>query len=225
MKNLKRTLWGLILVAAAIIIALNSFDIIDFDLFFDGWWTIFIIIPSLVGVIQDRNKGGAIFGLCIGILFLLSAQDIVSWDIIWKIAFPLFIAIIGIKMIFSSFRKKDNKKRYCKIEADGKEINRGVAIFCGTELDYSNTVFNGANLVACFGGIDCDLSHAIIDSDCVIKVAVAFGGIDIMVPDNVNVINNIPTLFGGTDITGSNPNAEHTIYIDGFCAFGGVDIE
>ena len=225
MKNLKSVLWGIVLVAAAIIIALNSFNIINFDLFFDGWWTLFIIIPCISGLFQKRDIAWSLLGLLLGVCLLLSAQNIIDFDVFWKLVIPVIIAYIGFKMIFSSFRKKDNKKRYCKIEADGKEINRGVAIFCGTELDYSNTVFNGANLVACFGGIDCDLSHAIIDSDCVIKVAVAFGGIDIMVPDNVNVINNIPTLFGGTDITGSNPNAEHTIYIDGFCAFGGVDIE
>mgnify|MGYP003560054829 CR=1 FL=1 len=134
MKNLKRTLWGLILVAAAVIIALNSFDIIDFDLFFDGWWTLFIIVPSLVGVIQDRNKGGAIFGLCIGILFLLSAQDIVSWDIIWKIAFPLFIAIIGIKMIFSSFKKNRTDRIIKEIKSEGRKLQNGTAVFCGTEI-------------------------------------------------------------------------------------------
>ena len=58
MKNLKRTIWGIILVLAAIIIALNSFNIIDFDLFFDGWWTLFIIVPSFVGLIENKNKGG-----------------------------------------------------------------------------------------------------------------------------------------------------------------------
>ena len=31
MKNFKRAIWGIILVAAAVIIALNSFDVIDFD--------------------------------------------------------------------------------------------------------------------------------------------------------------------------------------------------
>ena len=58
-----------------------------------------------------------------------------------------------------------------------------------------------------------------------INVTVAFGGVEIKVPDNVQVVNNIPCIFGGTDVMKNNPGAEHTIYIDGFCAFGGIDIK
>lgn len=225
MKNLKRAIWGIILVAAAVIIALNSFDVIDFDIFFDGWWTLFIIIPCFVGLFEKGDRVGNAFGLLLGVCLLLAAQDIVDFDIFWKLLIPMIIAYVGIKMVFSSFKNKREHLNTCKIKADGKEINRGVAVFCGTEMDYSNTVFNGANLVACFGGVDCDLRNAIIENDCTIKVTVAFGGIDIMVPDNVNVVNNIPCVFGGTDVKNSNSNAEHTIYIDGFCAFGGIDVK
>lgn len=224
MKKFRRVLWGLVLVAAAVILALNSFNIINFNIFFDGWWTLFIIIPCFLGLFEKGDKLGSALGLLLGICLLLSQQNIVDFDVFWKLIIPVIIAYVGFKMIFSSFRKKD-RTRYCKIEADGRQINRSVAVFCGTELDYSNTVFDGANLVACFGGIDCDLRNAIIEKDCIIKATVAFGGIDIKVPENVNVVNNIPCAFGGTDIKNSNPNAEHTIYIDGFCAFGGIDVK
>ena len=65
MKNFRRAIWGLIFVAAAVVIALNSFDIIDFNIFFEGWWTLFIIVPSFAGLITDRDKSGSIFGLCL----------------------------------------------------------------------------------------------------------------------------------------------------------------
>lgn len=228
MKNLKRTIWGLIFVAAAILIALNSFNVISFNIFFDGWWTLFIIVPSFVGVIQDRKKGGALFGLCIGILLLLSAQEIISWDMVWKITLPLIIALIGFKMIFSSF-KKDKKskieKNFKQIKFDSNDFQRSVAVFCGTELDFDGVIFEGANLITVFGGIDCDLRNAIIQKDTAIKVVSIFGGIDITAPDNVRVINNIPTFFGGVDVKNANNSYEHTIYIDGVCIFGGVDIK
>ncbi len=225
MKNLKRTIWGIIFIAAAVIISLNSFNVIDFDLFFDGWWTLFIIVPSLVGVIQDRNKSGAVFGLCIGVLLLLSAQEIISWDMIWKIAFPLIIAIIGFKMIFASFKKDKTDKIIKEIKREGKNLQHGTAVFCGTELDFGGVVFEGADLAAVFGGIDCDLRNAIIENDCVINVSCVFGGVDILVPDNVKIVTNTSCVFGGVDVMKSNNSGEHTIYIDGACVFGGMDIK
>lgn len=225
MKNLKRTLWGLILIAAAIIIALNSFNVIDFNLFFDGWWTLFIIIPSFVGLIENRDKSGSIFGLFLGIFLLLSAQDILSFDIFWKLLIPVIVAYIGIKMVFSSFKKNKTDRIKEKIKIEGKDLQRGIAAFCGTEMNFDGAVFDGADLTASFGGIDCNLRGAIIENDCVIKVCCAFGGIDIMVPDNVKVVTNVTCLFGGIDVIKNDKNAEHTIYIEGTCMFGGVDIK
>ncbi len=225
MKNLKRTIWGIILVLAAIIIALNSFNIIDFDLFFDGWWTLFIIIPSFVGLIENKNKGGSVFGLLFGIFLLLCARDILEFDMIWKLLVPAFVAYIGFKMIFSSFRKNKTDRIIKEIKRDGRDLQNGFAVFCGTELSFDNAVFDGADLTAVFGGIDCDLRGAIIDRDCVIKVCCVFGGIDIKVPDNVKVVTNAAAIFGGIDVLKSNSTAEHTLYIEGLCTFGGVDVK
>ena len=75
-----------------------------------------------------------------------------------------------------------------------------------------------AGLIATFRG-------AIIDKDTVIKVCCVFGGIEIMVPNNVKVVSNAVSVFGGVGIDKSNDAAEHTIYIEGICMFGGVDIK
>ena len=224
MKNLRRMLWGLVFLAAAVIIALNSFDIIDFDLFFDGWWTLFIIIPSFVGLIEKRDKSGSIFGLLLGIFLLLCAQDVFSFEIFGKLLLPGIIAYIGIKMIFSSSRKNKAAKIVHEIKVDGKDLHRGVAVFSGADMNFDGVAFDGADLTACFGGIDCDLRGAIIDKDGVIKVCCVFGGIDIKVPDNVKIVNNTTCVFGGVEVVKSNSSAEHTIYIEGICMFGGIDI-
>ncbi len=225
MKNLRRIIWGIIFVAAAVVIALNSFGIINFDIFFDGWWTLFIIVPSFAGLIENKNKMSSLSGLGIGILLLLCAQDILDWDIIWKIALPIIIGVIGIKMIVSSFRKEKTSRIVNNIKTEGRDMQSGFAVFSGTELNFDDVVFDGAELTAVFGGVECDLTKAIIDRDCVIKVTCAFGGIDIRVPDNVKVVNNVACIFGGVDVDKSNNNAAYTLYIEGVCTFGGVDIE
>ena len=225
MKNIRRIIWGLILVAAAIVLALNAFNLINFNVFFDGWWTLFIIVPSLAALIQWRNVESALFGLALGVLWLLSAQGIINGDLVWKLLLPLAIACIGLKMIFSSLKTGKRRHKINRIKADLKNSQKGVAVFCGTEMNFDGAVFDGAHLVTVFGGIDCDLRGAIIEKDCVINVVCVFGGVDLIVPDNVKVVSNIPTFFGGTEILKKNKSAEHTIYIDGVCLFGGVDVE
>lgn len=225
MKKFRKTIWGIILVIAAVVLALNSLEIIDFDIFFDGWWTLFIIVPCFVGIFQKGDRLGSLIGLALGVCLLLSAQNIMEFEIFWKLLIPILIAYAGLKMIFSSFKRNKTERIIKKIKTSGKNTQNGVAVFCGSELNFDNVVFEGVNLCAVFGGIDCDLRNAIIGKDVVINVSCAFGGVDILIPDNVNVVNNIPCVFGGVDEAKRSQSAEHTIYIDGFCAFGGIDVK
>lgn len=73
MKNLGNVIWGILFIIIGLIVGLNAFGITKIDIFFDGWWTLFIIIPSFIGLIKDKEKTGSIILLLIGIVLLLSA--------------------------------------------------------------------------------------------------------------------------------------------------------
>ena len=67
MKKIENTVIGLIFIIIGVIIGLNAFHITNIDLFFDGWWTLFIIVPCFIGIITEENKLENIIGLIIGI--------------------------------------------------------------------------------------------------------------------------------------------------------------
>lgn len=93
-------------------------------------------------------------------------------------------------------------------------------------MNFDGQVFEGAELTAVFGGAECDLRNAIIPNDCVIQVCSVFGGIDILVPENVNVKVNSTSIFGGvSNKTSLNKENTVTLYVSGLCLFGGVDIK
>lgn len=71
MKKLNGILWGAALIALGVIWVLNSINVININLFFDGWWTLFIIVPCAIGLVTDRDKFGNLAGLCLGIILLL----------------------------------------------------------------------------------------------------------------------------------------------------------
>ena len=46
MKKTGKIIWGVAFIAAGIVFALNAFGITHIELFFDGWWTLFIIVRA-----------------------------------------------------------------------------------------------------------------------------------------------------------------------------------
>ena len=109
MKKAENVLWGIVLIILGLIVGGNTLGITNIDIFFDGWWTLFIIVPCFIGLFKDSDKTGSLIGLLIGIGLLLGCQDIVRFDLIWKLAFPIILVIIGLSMIFKdTFGEKIN---------------------------------------------------------------------------------------------------------------------
>ncbi len=226
MKKLTGIIWGIVLVAVGVVFALNAFGM-DIDIFFDGWWTLFIIIPCAIGLFSEREKLGNIIGLGIGVFLLLCAQDILSFEVLWKIAVPAIIVIIGLKLIFSNIFGNRNAEEIKKLREDGKTLPNGTATFSGQDMKFDNEYFEGAELNAVFGGVKCDLRGAYIDHDCVITASAIFGGIDIYVPETVNVKIKSNSLFGGVSDKSHKNSKDNTVtlYVDATCMFGGLDIK
>ena len=226
MKKLTGIIWGVVLVIVGVIFALNAFGA-NINIFFDGWWTFFIIVPCAVGLFSEREKLGNIIGLGVGVLLLLCARDILSFEKIWKLAVPAIIVIIGIKLILGNIFGSKNADEIKKLREDGKTLPNGTATFSGQDMKFDSEYFEGAELNAVFGGIKCDLRGAYIDHDCVITASAIFGGIDIFVPETVNVKIKSNSLFGGVSDKYHKNSKENkvTLYIDATCMFGGVDIK
>lgn len=225
MKKFSRILWGLILIAVGTIFALNALNITNIDVFFDGWWTLFIIIPCAVGVLTERDKTGNLIGLTIGVFLLLCCQDILSFSIFWKLLVPAILVIVGLKMVFGSLLGGKANRILSKMKESGKEPKVGCATFASCNLNYDGEVFEGAELTASFGKVTCDLRKAVIEADCAIQVSAVFGSIDIQVPENVNVRVQSNSVFGGiSNKTDPHPDGP-TLHVSGTCMFGGVDIQ
>lgn len=225
MKKINNIIWGIVLVIVGILFTLNALEITNFDMFFDGWWTLFIIIPCTVGLFTEREKMGNLIGIAIGVALLLGCQEIVSFSKIWKIALPVFILIIGLKMLFSATFGAKTKDTITKLKEESGNKKKACAAFSGCDMNFGGQVFEGAEITAVFGGVECDLRNAIIEKDCVIETVAVFGGVDILVSENVNVKVNSQCIFGGISNKTSSHKDAPTIYISGVCVFGGVEIK
>ena len=82
MKKFGNVLWGVVLIAIGVIFGLNALGLTSINIFFKGWWTLFIIIPSFIELIKGNNKMWSFIWLAIGVALLLCAQNILSFKII-----------------------------------------------------------------------------------------------------------------------------------------------
>ena len=111
MNTMKNVFWGIALVIFGLIWGLNALDITRINIFFDGWWTLFIIVPCFIGLFNEKEKTGNIIGLVIGIALLLCCLDLLDFNIIWKLSFPTILVIVGLSFIFKdSLNNKINKE-------------------------------------------------------------------------------------------------------------------
>ncbi|MBU5487703.1 cell wall-active antibiotics response protein [Clostridium sp. MSJ-8] len=224
MKNkLGNILWGLLFIIIGVGLGGNALDLWDFNLFFDGWWTLFIIIPSIISMIQNGPNTDNIIALCIGIFLFITCLDCLPMEILKKLIIPIILVIVGIRVMLVGTKKKNGPK---SINADKDNKAGIVAIFGGHETKYPNEVLDYAEVLSVFGGATFDLTDAIIDKDIKIDVVSVFGASTIITPRNCKVkVSSVP-IFGGTsNKTEQNEDINaHTIYISATSIFGATDI-
>ena len=226
MEKINKVLWGVFFIVIGVIIGTNALGITNINMFFKGWWTLIIIVPCFVGLFSNENEGkiGNLVGILIGVGLLLSANGLISFDLIMKMILPLILVAIGLSLIFNETIKSKVSKKVKEGRKNGLE--NIVATFAEQKVNKDNEEFTGANLDAVFGAVNLDISKANIEKEAVIKASAIFGGVQIIVPTNVNVKVKSTPIFGGvSNKTINKKENEKVIYVDAFCMFGGVDIK
>ena len=229
MKDLSRILWGIVLVLLGIIWGLNATGVTNIDIFFDGWWTLFIIVPSAISLVNPKNNGkvSSVICLVIGIFLLLGSLDVFDFDILWEILLPVIVVIIGLSLIFGNKAKTTVKEKIDNTDFSNVEVI--TATFGEQNINKAGEKFEKANLDAVFGSIKLDLRDADLKNETFIKASAIFAGITILVPKDVEVKIKSTPIFGGVTSEGleekTNKNAKKTIYVDGFALFGGIEIK
>lgn len=225
MKNFSKILWGFVFVIIGVIIGTNSLGITNINIFFDGWWTLFIIVPAFIGLFDNKEgvTGNLIF-LLIGILLLLASRDMIDFELVAKLIVPIIFVLIGLSMIFNNTIKSSITKKVKQGKEKGVETI--VATFSEQKINKDNETFDGITLDSVFGNIVLDLRNAKIKDEAVIDASAIFGGAVILLPNNVDVKVKATPIFGGVSnhVLKTSENKK-TIYIEAFCLFGGIDIK
>ena len=108
------------------------------------------------------------------------------------------------------------------------ETDTIVNILGGSNRSGQWTVPKEIRVLTILGGADIDFSDAIFTTPNVtIKILCLFGGDNIYVPENVNVVSKAFCILGGIDNTAPSISSRQapTITVEGLVLFGGLDIK
>lgn len=226
---------GTLFLLAGIAIGGTMLGIFDFSITFAGWWTMFLIIPALLTMIQGGINIGNLVLLSVGVILLLDAQNVLPPNFSWKLMLPLVLFIVGFKLLFGNDhrhegqtgRNRPTESGANSTRRNGSAYKTASVLFGGQDIRYGMEDFTGGTYTAMFGGCTVNLKNVTLVGDVVITVTAMFGGIDFILPDNVQVISNVMPILGGTEckyVSSNDPLAPKIIF-NGTASFGGITIK
>lgn len=127
-KRSAGAVWGILMILGGVLLAGRILHWFEFDLFFRGWWTLFLIIPSAVNFLTgQRNRSASLKGLIIGALLLMAAQGFIEYRMFFPLLIAAFLIMSGCRMMFCGGKKKNRRsKERAKRRAEGRTAgNRG----------------------------------------------------------------------------------------------------
>lgn len=220
-QRIGNVLWGIFFLAIGVGIVGNLFGIWEFQLFFRGWWTLFLIIPSLISIFSKGPSGVNVFLLLIGLMMIACERGYMEWQMFGKLILPLFFIAIGLGIVIRNLLHIGRRRI---VIPSGMKKSETV-VFSGKRYVMENE-FYGMDADAVFGGVTLDLRHAVILQDISMDLAAIFGGVEVMLPENVRVEVNYTALFGGvSNARAKGPEEVPTVYINATAIFGGVEVK
>ncbi len=223
---LGKWLWGLCFLAAGVLLILNQLDLLNFSLFFPGWWTLFILVPCSISIVQIGFNIGNGIGLGVGTILLLQYY-VPAITPAW--IGPVVLIVIGLGILFKRpFRNRDWKPPVhtapdCKSQNVRPDVS---AIFSGQNVRPAGEPYGGGTLTAIFGGIELDLRGALLEENVYIDATSIFGGIQLYLPENCKLVTDGTHLFGGLSNKHINPAAADVpaVHLNATCIFGGAEV-
>lgn len=226
MKSSKSNLlWGGIFIVAGILFILNEFTGFHINIF--DFWALFIILPAISSMCKKGVRTGNTIALLIGISFLLTSLNLIDSSVVQRLFIPVCLIFVGIVVIFKDKLSINRPPKWVEEKFDSSKSPCFNAMFSTNKTKYPHDNFTGADMSCVFGSIVLDLRDAIVTEDTIVNCYCVFGGVDIFVPQNVNLRISGTPIFGG--ITNKTPEYENvnapTLYLNITTLFGGVNVK
>lgn len=216
-----QALFGLLVIAFGLLLTADNLRWVDADEIL-RWWPLGLVAVGLLKLVQANGASGRLAG---GVLsafgLLLLADETLGWDVNAEDWWPLALVAFGALLLVRS-----GGRRGVAEPADADTRLSEFAFWSGKVRRTASAAFQRADLTAVMGGVELDLrGSTAAPGGAVVDVFVMWGGIEIWVPPDWAVSNEVSVLMGGAEdkSTGAQ-DARNRLTVRGFCIMGGIEI-
>lgn len=221
-----RLVVGLAIMTAGFVLALDSLGLVDGSVVLRLWPLALVAIGVAKWLAPPRELTAGIVWILAGFGFLLVTLGRMSFAGIW--AMILFFA--GANIAWRALRPSA-KRGEALVPGEGFDT---VAVFggcktgCVSPVAGSPAEFKGGSAMAVFGGCEVDLRRAVLPEGgaAVVDVFAMFGGIEIKVPEDWQVVNRGSAFLGGFENKSRPlPGSSRRLVVTGTAIMGGVEVK
>jgi len=232
-----RTVAGAVLVLLGILFTLDNFGLIEARLIF-RFWPLFIVGVGVVafarGRLPEQRVAGA-FIILVGAALLLRSFGVVRLR--FREIWPMFLVFGGGLMVWGSLRSRERSRDRAfpggvTAGPSGGALLNAFAVMGGGERIVRDPDFRGGEVTAIMGGFEIDLRQATMAGDTAeIEVFTLWGGVDLKVPEDWNVVLDAVPILGGISNSARNGASSmtgaprKTLLVRGTVIMGGVEIK
>ena len=190
-----RLLFGAVAITLGVLWTADNLGVLDADSVL-RWWPAFLAmfgLMRLTGLFGPRHVvSGALFTIA-GFWMLLRELDVIQISIfkMW----PVFLIVLGGSLVWRSMRSEPAPE-----DAERDSYPKPVAIMGVVVRNIESQDLVGIEASAVMGGVELDLRGAKARGREVVVEAFAWwGGIELYVPDDWRVINEVTPIMGGVE--------------------------
>jgi predicted membrane protein len=246
---------GVCLVLMGVVLALDRIGVVQAHHVLRFWPAALIVVGLVMLQRGERHSAlRALLLIVIGGWLLANTLGLVSLDM-WEFIWPLLLVFIGARIMMRNQGYRSGAPQdlpgtgpaagagptgqtlsgqgpggfNSSAASSGEPVHASLfALLSSSKRRWGKSIFRGAEATAFMGGCELDLREALMSSGelAVVDVFVIMGGVNIFVPPNWTVSQEVVPLLGGVhDKTRSVPSnpAQHLL-VRGTVVMGGVEI-
>ena len=177
-------------------------------------------VVMLIGVIKLADPMQRIFGAILTIVGSSLLAYTAGWLHFTIFDFwPLLLILVGGSIVIRAlgFRLPTSSPR---------DTNQIWAILSGRKIRSTARDYAGSGIFAFMGGCELDLTEAdIIHGPAAIDAFVMWGGIEIYVPDNWEVVGEVIPFMGGFEVKTGAGSPQRRLFVRGAAFMGGIEVK
>ncbi|MBE9467385.1 MAG: hypothetical protein IMY72_03570 [Bacteroidetes bacterium] len=237
-NTMKQVVIGILFVFVGAVILGNRMDYISNNLFhIIISWQALLIGLGIMQLTSNKNSFGGVILIIIGTIFILPKVMPMPMGY-GNMTFPGVLIIVGVLIIFRSaiFPKSishhDFHRRFEGNEMDlSNDFVNEKCVFGEIKLNVISKQFKGGKIEAVFGGGKINLLNAELSTEGknVLEVDLVFGGIDLIVPHDWNIVIKTNSILGGfsekRNLYRNDIDPAKELIIVGNTIFGGGNIK